>query len=86
MALIRCPECGRERVSDNANACPECGYGIKAHFEKIRKEEEEKRKREDKEKNAEAELEKIKKITSLARKPKLYSNEGPIHHHWDIEQ
>lgn len=40
MALIKCPECGREKVSDNAEACPNCGYGIKAHFEKIRKEEE----------------------------------------------
>lgn len=35
MALIKCPECGRENVSDSAEACPDCGYGIKAHFEKI---------------------------------------------------
>lgn len=27
MALISCPECGRE-VSDKANACPNCGYPI----------------------------------------------------------
>ena len=39
MALVKCPECGREKVSDSADACPDCGYGIKAHFEKIRKEE-----------------------------------------------
>jgi len=25
MALIRCPECGRE-ISDKATACPGCGY------------------------------------------------------------
>lgn len=25
MALIRCPECGRE-ISDKAAACPGCGY------------------------------------------------------------
>lgn len=25
MALIKCPECGRE-VSDQAKACPSCGY------------------------------------------------------------
>ena len=32
MALINCPECGRENVSDTATACPSCGYGIKEHF------------------------------------------------------
>ena len=26
MALIKCPECGRENVSDRAPACPGCGY------------------------------------------------------------
>lgn len=26
MALIKCPECGRENVSDTANACPGCGF------------------------------------------------------------
>ena len=35
MALIKCPECGRENVSDTAEACPNCGYGIKKHFEKL---------------------------------------------------
>ena len=29
MALIKCPECGRE-VSDMANNCPNCGYPIKS--------------------------------------------------------
>ena len=33
MALITCPECGRERVSDVAEACPECGFGIRNYFE-----------------------------------------------------
>jgi hypothetical protein len=28
MALIKCPECGRE-VSDQATACPQCGFPIK---------------------------------------------------------
>ena len=41
MALIKCPECGRENVSDSAEMCPDCGYGIKAHFEKVKFEEEE---------------------------------------------
>lgn len=27
MALIKCPECGKE-VSDKADSCPECGYPI----------------------------------------------------------
>lgn len=27
MALIKCPECGRE-VSDRAGSCPVCGYPI----------------------------------------------------------
>lgn len=43
MALIKCPECGKERVSDSAEVCPECGYGIKTHFDNIRKEKESKR-------------------------------------------
>lgn len=45
MALINCPECGKEGVSDSAECCPGCGYGIKAHFLKI-KEDEIKRKEE----------------------------------------
>lgn len=28
MALIKCPECGKENVSDKAKACPECGYSL----------------------------------------------------------
>ena len=28
MALIKCPECGKE-VSDNASSCPNCGFPIK---------------------------------------------------------
>lgn len=28
MALVKCPECGKENVSDQAVACPECGYKI----------------------------------------------------------
>lgn len=46
MALIKCPECGRENVSDSAEMCPGCGFGIKKYFEDIsiskRKEEQEK--------------------------------------------
>lgn len=39
MALIKCPECGKENVSDSAEACPDCGYGIKAHFDIIKKQQ-----------------------------------------------
>ncbi len=34
MALVNCPECGREKVSDTALVCPGCGYAIKEHFSK----------------------------------------------------
>lgn len=38
MALIKCPECGKE-ISDKATACPNCGSPVKAagcvvHFER----------------------------------------------------
>lgn len=33
MALVKCPECGKENVSDSAESCPNCGYGIKTFFE-----------------------------------------------------
>lgn len=29
MALIKCPECGRE-ISDKASSCPHCGYPIES--------------------------------------------------------
>lgn len=48
MALIKCPECGRENVSDSAEMCPACGYGIKAHFERLKVEEERKKREEEK--------------------------------------
>lgn len=36
MALIKCPECGKE-VSDTAKACPNCGYSMKVRGIKITK-------------------------------------------------
>lgn len=39
MALIKCPECGREGVSDSAESCPSCGYNVKAHYAKLRRTE-----------------------------------------------
>lgn len=32
MALITCPECGRE-ISDKAVACPHCGFPIQEHLQ-----------------------------------------------------
>ena len=43
MALVNCPECGRENVSDTALACPSCGYPIGEHFKKTKLEKEEHR-------------------------------------------
>ena len=36
MALVNCPECGRKNVSDTAISCPNCGYGIREHFDTIK--------------------------------------------------
>lgn len=37
MSLVVCPECGREKVSDFAEFCPECGYPVKKHCETMKK-------------------------------------------------
>ena len=70
MALVTCPECGREKVSDSAIACPDCGYGIKEHFDKIRaKEAAEKRKAEEQKRaeKAKQEAEEKRRIQEQAR-------------------
>lgn len=49
MALIDCPECNR-KVSDSAEICPNCGFGIRLHVKKldeIQKEAERKQREED---------------------------------------
>lgn len=35
MALVNCPECGEQDISDTAVICPNCGYAIKKHFDRI---------------------------------------------------
>ena len=35
MALVKCPECGREKVSDSAEACPDCGFNIRKYYEDV---------------------------------------------------
>ena len=82
MALIKCPECGREKVSDSAEKCPDCGFGIKAYImqEQRKKESEAKRiKLEEKENKASEDLRKemkmeLSKIDNLPfpKKPKYY--------------
>lgn len=37
MAIIKCPECGRENVSNTAESCPNCGYDVKMHFQNAEK-------------------------------------------------
>lgn len=39
MALVKCPECGRENVSSTAKSCPGCGYNIKAYYEEEQQKE-----------------------------------------------
>lgn len=34
MALINCPECNHEDISDKATVCPYCGYNINQSFGK----------------------------------------------------
>ena len=36
MALVTCPECGRENVSDTALSCPSCGFNLREYYEKSR--------------------------------------------------
>ena len=34
MSLVKCPECGRENVSDSAKACPSCGFQVAEYYQK----------------------------------------------------
>lgn len=76
MALVKCPECGRENVSDSAEMCPDCGYGIRAHFEKITLAEMEKKKRIQQEEIDKREMEKIP-LPSKPSKPLFFANSDP---------
>ena len=35
MALIKCPECGREGVSSFAKACPQCGFDVNEYYKEV---------------------------------------------------
>lgn len=67
MALIKCPECGRENVSDSAEVCPDCGYGIKAYFDQIRQEKMQEQKRIEKELDTKKRIEAV----SMPEQPKF---------------
>ena len=36
MSLVKCPECGRDNVSDSSESCPSCGYNVKRHFDSMK--------------------------------------------------
>ncbi len=74
MALVDCPECGHPDISDTAEACPQCGYAIKEHFqrEKQRKLQEENQRRIAEERQKEVEelnLERDKKLQEIDNLP-----------------
>lgn len=39
MALITCPECGKDKISDHADYCPSCGYPIRKRYDEIKEQE-----------------------------------------------
>ncbi len=40
MAMVKCPECGRD-ISSKADKCLNCGYSVMEHFEKLENEQKE---------------------------------------------
>lgn len=71
MSLIKCPECGRENVSDSAEMCPGCGFGIKKHFEAIKMKQEENEKCRIREEQERIELKSIP-LPNKPEKPALF--------------
>lgn len=43
MAMVKCPECGRD-ISSKADKCLNCGYSVMEHFEKLENEQKEREK------------------------------------------
>ncbi len=73
MALINCPECGKE-VSDTANVCIHCGYGIKDYFIRIKQQEEAERKKielENKKEELRKKIEERLKTIQMPPKPRM---------------
>lgn len=57
MALISCPECGREKVSDTTTSCPGCGYNIAEHFKRLEEQQQQQKKIKQEEENKKKEIE-----------------------------
>lgn len=75
MALIKCPECGREKVSDSALVCPECGFGIKEYFDNMRwqyEREEYQRIEEERRREAQRQEEELIKSVPPLKRPALF--------------
>ena len=70
MALINCPECGKE-ISEHAETCPHCGYSIKDYFEK--KKQEEKQKKLEKEQEERKKQEEEKKRLQEEKRRQTYN-------------
>lgn len=72
MSLIKCPECGKENVSDSAVSCPECGFAIKSYYAKKTTQEQEEQQKKQLEEKAKEESEKLK--DELNRKIRAVDN------------
>ena len=46
MALTTCKECGKEKISDQADTCPSCGFSFEKEREKEQKEQKERKEKE----------------------------------------
>lgn len=76
MALINCPECGQEGISDSAVACPNCGFDIRGWHQRLAAEEKEKIDAEKAEANLKAQAEKEEaerqRIMDSIAEPNMY--------------
>lgn len=67
MALIKCPECGRE-ISNRAESCPHCGFPIREELEKQKELEEKAKEEREKEEHRQVTLMKIEDAIKNPRK------------------
>lgn len=64
MALIKCPECGKE-ISDKASSCPNCGYPISNNSFVVSKENQKQTQNNDNENNSDIVQSKSKKSKKI---------------------
>lgn len=83
MALVKCPECGRERVSDTAEACPDCGYNVRAHYERVKEENE---KRLEEEEKTDTEKEQASKEEQPSKEEKALEEESVLNAEKESEE